>query len=309
LLFFFVNLGANLNLSIIGDQVVAALVFSVFVLIGNPIIVMIIMGAMGYRKRTSFLAGLTVAQISEFSLIFAGLGLAVGHITEETVGLITLVGLITIGLSTYFILYSHQIYGFLSPFLSIFQKKNIENQNELILDKNTAYKIVIIGLGRFGKVISEMLDEHKEIKYLGIDFDPSIIEFMKSKNGNDNIIYGDLEDPELFDNIILSENSIVISTIPNVELSLHLIKIIEKNNYNCSLFLTVINDSDFSQLVKNGFETNKILQPQKIAALDFYNNYLSETTTWEEAKKILSEEGITREDVIEYLKGYWEEQQ
>jgi predicted Kef-type K+ transport protein len=35
------------------------------------------MGLMGYRKRTSFLAGLTVAQISEFSLIFAGLGLSV----------------------------------------------------------------------------------------------------------------------------------------------------------------------------------------------------------------------------------------
>lgn len=130
LLFFFVNLGANLDLSVIGSQVVPALVFSIFVLVGNPIIVMIIMGAMGYRKRTSFLAGLTVAQISEFSLIFAGLGLAVGHITEETVGLITLVGLITIGLSTYLILYSHQIYDFISPWLSIFQRKNPYRENE-----------------------------------------------------------------------------------------------------------------------------------------------------------------------------------
>ena len=64
---------------------------------------------MGYRKRTAFLAGLTVAQISEFSLIFAGLGLGVGHINNEIVGLITLVGLITIGLSTYLILYSHKL--------------------------------------------------------------------------------------------------------------------------------------------------------------------------------------------------------
>jgi Kef-type K+ transport system membrane component KefB len=61
LLFFFVSLGANLDLSVIGTQITPALIFSVFVLIGNPIIVLIIMGAMGYRKRTSFLAGLTVA--------------------------------------------------------------------------------------------------------------------------------------------------------------------------------------------------------------------------------------------------------
>jgi Kef-type K+ transport system membrane component KefB len=107
LLFFFVNLGSALDLGIIGSQVGPAMLFSAFVLIGNPVIVLIIMGLMGYRKRTSFLAGLTVAQISEFSMIFAGLGFAVGHITEEVVGLITLVGLVTIALSTYLILYSH----------------------------------------------------------------------------------------------------------------------------------------------------------------------------------------------------------
>lgn len=66
LLFFFIDLGARLDLSMLGVTAVPALVFSVFVLIGNPIIVMVIMGVMGYRKRTSFLAGLTVAQISEF---------------------------------------------------------------------------------------------------------------------------------------------------------------------------------------------------------------------------------------------------
>jgi len=123
LLFFFIHLGANLDLSIIGDQVVPAIIFSLFVLIGNPLIVLIIMGLMGYRKRTSFLAGLTVAQISEFSLILATLGFNLGHIDEKTMGLITLVGLITIGISTYLIIYSHQIFNFVSPVLSIFESK------------------------------------------------------------------------------------------------------------------------------------------------------------------------------------------
>ena len=51
------------------EAVGPAAALSLFVLIGNPLIVMAIMGTMGYRKRTGFLAGLTVAQISEFSLI------------------------------------------------------------------------------------------------------------------------------------------------------------------------------------------------------------------------------------------------
>jgi Kef-type K+ transport system membrane component KefB len=103
LLFFFLHLGSTLDLGIIGDQILPAVLFSLFVLIGNPLIVLVIMGIMGYRKRTAFLAGLTVAQISEFSLILAALGMSLGHIDETTMGLITLVGLITIGLSTYLI--------------------------------------------------------------------------------------------------------------------------------------------------------------------------------------------------------------
>ena len=64
-----IDLGAQLNLDVLGAMVGPAMLLSLFVLIGNPVIVMAIMGAMGHRKRTSFLAGLTVAQISEFSLI------------------------------------------------------------------------------------------------------------------------------------------------------------------------------------------------------------------------------------------------
>jgi len=82
LLFFFIDLGARLDWSTVGAQLGDALIFSLFVLIGNPLIVLIIMGVMGYRRRTSFLAGLTVAQISEFSLIVASLGLGLGHISQ-----------------------------------------------------------------------------------------------------------------------------------------------------------------------------------------------------------------------------------
>ncbi|WP_317133601.1 cation:proton antiporter domain-containing protein [Antarcticibacterium flavum] len=119
----------------LGDQLIPAILFSLFVLIGNPIIVMVIMGIMGYKKRVSFLAGLTVAQISEFSLILAALGLSNGHIDEETLGLITLVGLITIGLSTYIILYSGPIFQKLSPLLSIFEKRNLQREKKMKLLK------------------------------------------------------------------------------------------------------------------------------------------------------------------------------
>ncbi len=123
LLFFFIHLGSQVNVPLLGEQLKPGIILSLFVLIGNPIIVMTILGIMGYRKRTGFLAGLNVAQISEFSLILAALGLSLGQISEKTLGLITLVGLFTIGISTYLIMYSHQIYERIAPILSLFERK------------------------------------------------------------------------------------------------------------------------------------------------------------------------------------------
>jgi Kef-type K+ transport system membrane component KefB len=57
LLFFFIDIGTTLEVGLASSQLVAATLLSLFVLIGNPIIVMVIMGLMRYPKRVSFLAG------------------------------------------------------------------------------------------------------------------------------------------------------------------------------------------------------------------------------------------------------------
>ncbi|MGL6111992.1 MAG: cation:proton antiporter, partial [Rubrivivax sp.] len=92
LLFFFIDLDAKLELSTLGAEVVPAIVLSLFVLIGNPLIVMAIMGTMGYRRRTGFMAGLPVAQISEFSIVFVAMGITLGHVGVQALSLTTLVG-------------------------------------------------------------------------------------------------------------------------------------------------------------------------------------------------------------------------
>lgn len=272
LLFFFVNLGANLDLSVIGSQITPAMIFSVFVLIGNPIIVLIIMGAMGYRKRTSFLAGLTVAQISEFSLIFAGLGLAVGHITDEVVGLITLVGLITIALSTYLILYSHQIYEIIAPALNIFERKSKLKESLMNEDNANKFQVIIFGLGRFGNRLAEMLDEHPEINYLGVDFDPNVIKQWHALERD--IVYGDMEDPDLLELIPYEDSKFIISTVADFQHSKQLIKALKRANYKGKIILTAMKEEDYNDLIKCGAE--EVLRPHQMAATNFYNSYLKE---------------------------------
>lgn len=229
LLFFFISLGASLELSTLGAQIWPAIVFSIFILVGNPLIVMAIMGYMGYRKRTGFLAGLTVAQISEFSLILAALGYNLGHLDKETVGLVTLVGLITISISTYLILYSHQIYAKISPALGVFERK--EPYRELALDEVTLpakTDVIIFGLGRLGMVIAQSLQQ-KGLRVLGVDFDPEFVH--RSAKHQISTRFGDAEDPEFISSLPLREATWVVGTLRHKEVNLALLKALKADDY------------------------------------------------------------------------------
>ncbi len=214
LLFFFIDLGSGLNVSAAGLQLGPALVLSVFVLVGNPLIVVAIMGAMGYRRRTGLLAGLTVAQISEFSLILAALGLQLGQLGEGEVSLITLVGVITIALSTYMILGSERLYRWLKEPLRLFERATPFSELGGSTSGPARVDVILLGLGRFGSAIHRQLQPHN-LSILGIDFDPQALRLAAAQGLP--VQYGDSEDPEFTASLPLSSATVVVSTLPALE--------------------------------------------------------------------------------------------
>ena len=216
LLFFCVDLGARLDLSQLGTMIVAALVFSAFVLVGHPVIVMAITGLMGYRKRTGFLAGLAITQVSEFSFILGGLGLSLGHIGPETTGLITAVGLITIALSTYLIINGGRLYQWLASSLAVFERRIPYRETEADVASPLKADAVVIGLGRYGGgIVRHLLLRRRSV--IGVDFDPETLARWRAEGVP--VLYGDASDPELFDHLPLKTASWVVSTAPDLEMS------------------------------------------------------------------------------------------
>ena len=262
LLFFFIGLGAQLDLSLLGAQVVPALIFSVFVLIGNPLIVMAIMGFMGYRKRTGFLAGLTVAQISEFSLILGALGVSLGHIDGETLGLITLVGLVTIGLSAYMILYSHTLYHWLGPWLGLFERRRPHRETDMErAQAPEPIDVMLFGLGRYGRNIAENLVRRGK-KVLAVDFDPQVI--ARGRDDSFPVRYGDAEDPELLEHLPLGQIRWVVNAIPGVVANLTLIKALRSHGYAGKVVLTAHSEQEAEYYRQAG--ADKVLWPYVDAA-------------------------------------------
>ncbi len=233
LLFFFVTLGAALDLSALGGQVVPALVLSAFVLVGNPLIVVAIMVAMGYRARTGFLAGLAVAQISEFSLILGALGVSVGHIGDEQMALITLVGLVTIGTSTYMILYSGPLYERLAPLLAPLERR-VPTREQVSNHPVERTNVIVLGLGRFGGALSRRLGE-RGLRVLGIDFDPEVV--RRWEHDGATVRYGDIEDPEVYASLPLDADW-VVSSLPNLATNLHLLDVLRARGFRGRVALT-----------------------------------------------------------------------
>lgn len=266
LLFFFLNLGAGLDLSRVGAQLGPAVILSLFVLIGNPIIVMVIMGAMGYRKRTGFLAGLTVAQISEFSLILGALGVSLGHIDDDAMGLITLVGLITIGISTYLILYSHPLYQRLAPWLSVFERRHPYREMGGAGSVEGMVDVIVFGLGRYGSNIADGL-RSRGLRVLGVDFDPRVVAGWRRDGLSAQ--YGDAEDPEFHAMLPLESALWVLSTMPDRGVNLAMLHHLRERRFGGRIALTAHHGRDAE--VYRAAGADLVLMPFRDAAVRAVN--------------------------------------
>lgn len=166
---FFISLGAQMELEAATAHWLAAIVLSLFVIIGNPFIFMFIIARGGYSERTAFMTSVTVAQISEFSFIFAAVGLSAGLIDDSILALITVIGLITIAVSSYMILYNEGLYewvrrrGLLRPFRAA-QDADEDTPPEL------SDHLIVVGMNSMGRYLAEHLHERGET-VLAIDTD------------------------------------------------------------------------------------------------------------------------------------------
>jgi Kef-type K+ transport system membrane component KefB len=207
---FFILLGTRMVVSDFGAIVEPAIYLSLFVLIGNPLLQLIVLGLMGYRKKTSFQSGMMAAQISEFSLILVALGVSLGQVDPIILSIVTLVGIITIFISSYLILYSDVIYKYIGKYLSIFERKRVREKPV----HDESYSAVLIGGGRVGFDFIDLFMEEGR-KFVVIDHDPDTIKRLSAASIPHE--YGDANDPDLLDDLKISKMELVVSTAPELE--------------------------------------------------------------------------------------------
>jgi Kef-type K+ transport system membrane component KefB/Trk K+ transport system NAD-binding subunit len=242
---FFIILGSQMAFGDISNLIIPAIILSLFVLIGNPLIVIILMGLMGYSKKTGFMAGLTVAQISEFSLILIALGFKTGSLSQEILSLVTIIGLITIAGSTYLIIYSDAIFNKLSGFLGLFERKKIK-EKEIPKKK---YNYILLGYNRIGFSVVKAFSKITK-NFLVVDYNPKVVKELKEKGIN--AVYGDVDDCEFLEDLGINKASLIVSTVPDKESNRIILSVLNMKKNKPLIMLTSRQIRDALELYESG---------------------------------------------------------
>lgn len=247
LVLFFIMLGYQLGFADLQHNVWPVVLFSLLILIGNPLSVLVLMGLMGHTKRNGFLAGVTVAQISEFSHILIALGVSIGHLGGEALSIITAIALITIALSSYMVLYAGKVYPYIAKYLSFFEKKNVKARLPHLGSKK--YDVILFGCDRVGHDLIFLFRKLKQ-KFLIVDHNPEIVSSLTKKGMK--CIYGDASDLELLDDLHLANAKMVVSTIPDFEINATIIKKVRDANSSAVLVVVSHRAEEAIELYEKG---------------------------------------------------------
>lgn len=245
LIIFFIILGLNIQLSNINLILFDAVILSILALIFKPVILMVLMRFARYTKRTNFLVGTTLAQISEFSLIVLALGVSMGHISGQLLSTLTLTGVITITISSYMIIFSNHFYKAMSRFLFIFEKKDAKFEKKT----KKRYDTILFGYNRIGFSILQSLKKIDK-SFLVVDFNPDTVNNLTRLRIP--CLYGDVYDVDLLSELPLKKIQMAVSTIPDFETNLLLIDEVRRVNKDAIVIVRAHQISEAFDLYSRG---------------------------------------------------------
>ena len=223
ILLFFVLLGSNLVVTNIFGVWPIALAFLLLVLVAKPLLVMIAMRMNGYRARSGFLTGLALAQVSEFSFVLMTLGNRLGHVSNEALALVTMVGVISIAVSAYAYEQHDRLERKLRPLLSYFAPYHAHQEERG--ERNSTKPTLLVGFQRTGQSIAMHLPKGD---VLVMEYDPEMASVL-TREGYSHM-FADASDAEVFADMDLSQIRLAIMTGPSHDDNLAFLKRMREEN-------------------------------------------------------------------------------
>ena len=183
---FFVAVGAELDLSLLFASPAPILLIAGGLVIAKALALLVLGRAFKLPARVAREVGLLLGPGGEFAFVMIGAAVA-GHIVAPQIGQTILVAVTLTMLATPALARLGEFLAGRLPAPSL----SLEAMEPPPDDE--AHRVIIVGYGRVGALISEMLDFHK-IPYIAVDSDANLI--ARERRAGKPIFFGDATRPE-----------------------------------------------------------------------------------------------------------------
>ncbi|MEY7849495.1 cation:proton antiporter [Natrarchaeobius sp. A-rgal3] len=207
ILVFFATIGLQIDgLSSLLAYWWQAIVASIVLMVGNFWIMFYLIDREGFDVETSFLGSINMVQVSEFSLIVGALAIEQELIGSDVLGYLSLMALLTMGVSTYIISYNHAIYDRVEPWFRRFESDEKTDAEIGTYDDHA----IAIGYDEITEVALPML-ERQYGDVVVIDRQTDHIEELE-RDGRYEYVFGDFRHTEVRKEANLKSAAFVLSS-------------------------------------------------------------------------------------------------
>ena len=249
LLLFFVSIGLQFASGTSAINWVPVLILSLFVLLGRPVMLYVLLGLFGYRPRTAFLAAIPTAEVSEFSLIIAALGLGLGHLSAADSSIIVGVAIVTFTLSTYLTNWRHQLYRLFRPLLRWPVHAATEPSTNHSAFAELKDHTILIGARHIGHAVLRSAHITRQ-SFVVVDLDPTIINRLEA----DSVLalLGDATEETVLETVHAKQAAQLIATVGDGESSEQLVRAARSLNRKMRIIVVARGSDDALRLYEAG---------------------------------------------------------
>jgi len=219
---FFVTLGLRLPIPT-GDLLALAGVASLVVIASRFLVIGSLFALLRLDARTAGVVAVNLAQVSEFSLVIVTLGSGFGHVSDRVAVLVLYTLLMTAVLSTYGILFNHEIGATLGRLLARTGAPawlgNRRRQREPRGETRPAPDIFLLGVSHEGlALMTHVQSDARGMKerLVAVDFNPETLELLHAAGIECH--YGDIANVETLRHAGIEQARIAVSSISDAYL-------------------------------------------------------------------------------------------
>ena len=265
---FFISIGMLLNIGYFLDQFSTIALFALLVIVLKTVTGFIASAAVGNPARISFIVGLRLAQVGEFSLILAGLALAQGLLTQSSYQPLLSVAVLTMLIAPLLIQVSSPASYFLfSKWDTVGVKEELPEQQREELKGH----VIVAGYDVVGRNLARVLKE-THIPFVVIELDGELVKHALTEKVP--ILYGDASQRATLDRAGIKRAKIIVYSIPDHQATSQSVRLARALNPEIFIMVKTRFSSQVDELKKAG--ADQVIPEEFETSIEIFSRVLKE---------------------------------